>query len=435
MSKLQIIHNLLINRQLWDYMARRFSYFNITSEHNVDKRQKRLLLKLMKYANKHCEFYKKLGIDVRTWQDIHKYPFLNKNDIRSNFDQFTSDNIKHMKYRISRTGGSTGEPLLFYNSNDIDGLFQNKLWKKIGYKKGDIILAMDGQKLSTDALNKNIFWYINSKNQLPYGGFGLSSLYLTDNNISYYIQYIVRLKPTFIRGYPSFIYRIAQYIIDNNISIDFEVKAIELTSESSYPKQREIICIAFKTRIVMQYGHTECCAFAYTYDNTMKYRVAPLYGYVEIIKEDGDHAKVGEMGEIIVTTLHSYAMPFIRYKTGDYAIYGGKDNHGIILNEILGRTQDYIINRNNDKVLLTALIFAQHFKALGHIKQWQIEQFTGGEIIIHIVKSFNYSNTDEAEIVSLFEKVGNVSVILDYTDNIKLTKRGKSLMLIQHIKN
>lgn len=112
---------------------------------------------------------------------------------------------------------------------------------------------------------------------------------------------------------------------------------------------------------------------------------------------------------------------------------GGIDERYCYLNSVLGRTQDYIISHKGEKVLLTALIFGQHFKALGNIRRWQIEQFTPGKIIIHIVKDYSYTIDDENEIRNLFSELGNVDIQFDYAKDIRLTSGGKSLMINQHI--
>ena len=126
-------------------------------------------------------------------------------------------------------------------------------------------------------------------------------------------------------------------------------------------------------------------------------------------------------------------MPFIRYRTGDKAVRGKTVDGKLHLKRIMGRTQDYIVNRNGDKVLLTALIFGQHFEALGKIVKWQIEQFDQGVVTMHIIRGNDYSDSDELQIGTIFDKVGNVDVIFDYVTEIDRTGRGKSPMLVQHI--
>lgn len=391
-----------------------------------------LLTYNLKYATKHCRYYKN-AVDGKNKEELSSYPLLTKELIRSNFDDIVSNHKDIIPYSEAFTGGSTGDPLFLLKSNTLDGIFQNKLWKLYGYVEGDCILSMDGAQVPKEKLDNGDYLYFKSESSLPYGKYGLSSLYLTDENIEDYYEEIIKLKPRFIRGYPSFVYAIANYAKLAGRTFDFEIKGIELTSETAYEYQISTIEEMFNTNVFLQYGHTESCAFGYTFDSTRRYRIEPLYGFVEVIKDDGKEASVGEEGEIVVTSLHNAVMPLIRYKTGDRCVYGGRDKKGIIIERLLGRTQDFIVNSDGEKVLLTALIFAQHFDALGHITKWQIEQYEPGTIIAHIIRSESYTYNDEKEIAELFRNKGNVDTIFNYVDNIALTPRGKSKMLVQHI--
>jgi phenylacetate-CoA ligase len=432
-KKLIRVIESIINLKILNFLFIQLDLLYSSSTKNMLYKQHKLLKNILRYASKHSKYYRQLMSNRTTKTVLDEYPFLTKKVIRENYEDLISDKQSHMIFWESYTGGSTGEPLKFLNQCSIDGRFQQKMWRRMGYKKGDIILAMDGTKIDKDKIEKGIYWCIKSNKQLPYGGYALSSLYLNSNNIQAYVDYICELQPSFIRGYPAFIYSIASYIVEHNIKLHFKIKGIQLTSESSYGYQHEIIKKAFNTKIFLQYGHTECCVFGYTFDESLRYRVEPLYGYVEIIKDNGELAKPGEAGEVIVTTLHNYIMPLIRYRTGDYAVFGGKDKNGIILNSVLGRTQDYIYNIEREKVLLTALIFGQHFHALGKIQRWQIEQFEYGKVVMHIIPTSNYSSSDEDEIRQLFLEKGHVECIFDYVDTIPTTMRGKSMMLNQHL--
>lgn len=433
-ERIKQVKLMLKSGTIIDYIKYRFRRKSVMKKNRKLSYQHKQLKQLLRYAVVHCDYYQMFKITIDSWEDIKKFPFLTKHKIKNYRECLVSNRRDRLLSFTARTGGSTGEPLEFLNVPGIDDLFQEKVWISNGYKKGDVILALDGASVDNKQIENGKYLYHKSHNQMPYGGYGLSSLYLTENNIACYIKIILELQPAFIRGYPSFVYRIAKYILDNNILLNFKMKAVELTSESSFMYQHDVIRKAFCCHIIMQYGHTECCAFGYTFDFSMRYRFEPLYGYVEVIKENGEDAQVGEIGEIVVTSLYNYVMPLVRYKTGDYAIYGGMDDDGIILDRILGRTQDYIVNRYGDKILLTALIFAQHqFCALAHIDRWQIEQFYIGSIILHIVKGKGYDSEDEKEIKDVFDRFGQTEVHFDYCDDIGLTIRGKTMLLNQHL--
>lgn len=430
-----LLEKAVLNIQRGSFFRRLYEYTFLrmiaNSERRVFKKQKALLSKQLHYSIKHCLWYSKITPDKQL--NITSFPLLSRGDVISHNQELCSDIISHLSYGVGYTGGSTGVPLKVFVSGGYEGDFGRKRWGYYGYQKSDIILACDGAKLPEKDVEKGVFWYKKNRDDIPFGSWGISSLYFTDDNAKQYCQFIKELRPAYLRGYPSFIYSIVCYAELHNIRIGDSIKAVELTSESAYSYQIEKIKHVLNAKVFLQYGHTESCVCAYTFDESYRYRCEPLYGYVEVLDKDGHHVKEGEVGEVVVTSLYNRAMPLIRYQTGDYAEYGGKDDRYFYLNRVLGRTQDYIINRKGNKVLLTALIFGQHAKAMEHIRKWQIEQFRKGEMVLSIVKGEGYSSNDENELNNLFEQLGDISTSFNYVDEIPLTPRGKSKMIVQHL--
>lgn len=423
--------------KLKDCIDHAFDMMNVYRNYGKDNElqiQQKILKKMLRYANSHVKHYQEIGKTINDIEDIKQYPFIDKTIIKNNFDSFVSKDKDRMIYNIARTSGSTGSPLEFYNANGLDDFFQYNVWKKHGYENDDKILSMMGPAVDEEDVKKGIYWKQIPEYKSSHGQYHLSCLYLTNENIDTYVDYILNLKPDFIRGFPSYIYDVATYILEKNINIDFRIKGIELTSETSYDYQWERIKKAFKTdNLFFQYGHTETCVFAYSYDDTYKLRVEPLYGYVEILDEDGKHVKEGETGEVVVTSLHNFIMPFIRYRTGDMAEYGGFDGKYMILNRVLGRSYDYLVNEDGTKINFTAFLAEHHMKAIGRIEKWQFEQFEKGKAIIHIIKAKGYSQDDENEIKAFFKEKGKVDIEFDYVEEISRTTRGKTKIVIQHI--
>ena len=127
-------------------------------------------------------------------------------------------------------------------------------------------------------------------------------------------------------------------------------------------------------------------------------------------------------------------MPFVRYKTGDLAEYGGKTKNGsVIISNLLGRSTDYIIDKFSNKVFLVGFIFGGHLSAFNDIKEWQIIQKEIGKLSIFIVKGQTYTPKSENELLTLFTN-NNFDVNISYIDHIEKTKRGKQKFLIQELK-
>lgn len=406
----------------------------------ASKLQEEKLLNQLSYAYNNCPYYKRLfdqeKIDIQTTKCLSEIPFLTKDIIRKHGNEMLSKSVKKRDLFKRNTGGSTGEPLEFYSdilAGAIDNAHHRYLYNLMGYKKGDIIASTGGIIISKKRRNKNIYW-IKYPSNTVWGNIGYSALYLTNSNIKYYIKDILVRKPAILRGYPSFWNRIAEYILVNDIKLDFKVKGVNLSAEICSNEQRKNIENAFSTMVYFIYSHSEISVYCYTHDSSYLYKSSPIYGYVEIIKDNGKSAEINEEGEIVVTSFCNKGMPFIRYKTGDYGIVSDKIGGIVSFSQILGRTQDYVISKDKHKVFLTALIFGQHFKAFKKISKWQLIQNEIGKLTIKIVKLGDFSQKDENEIQEKIQNVADIELNFDYVNDLPLTKNGKHMFLIQNIK-
>lgn len=100
-----------------------------------------------------------------------------------------------------------------------------------------------------------------------------------------------------------------------------------------------------------------------------------------------------------------------------------------------GRLQDFIVANDGSLITLTALIFAQHFKAFGKIKNMQLYQDRMGEVIVKIIPANEFSKEDSNEIIKKMENAvnGKIKVKVKLVDKIQRTSSGKYRFLIQKL--
>lgn len=387
-----------------------------------------LLKNILKHASLNSSFYKRFNPS-----SINNFPVISKNDIRKNWeDIYIKNNYFSKKFN---TGGSTGEPFNFILSKTtgFNELYHQKLlYNNIGFKNHHIIASFDGTPIAKSNRLKKIFWKEQKSKGFPYGHIKYSSHYFNSINEDYYIKDFLDRKPDFIRGYPSFISDFCLILRLKGIKVNFIQKAI-LTAENINQKQIDLITSQLNCKVYGQYGNSEATVFAISTENKLDYHCSPYYSLVEILNDNDKHVSEGEEGRVVTTSFFNYNFPFIRYDTGDRAIYGGEKNGVIKLQKLLGREQDFIFTKDRTKINITGIIFGQHFKSFKNIKSWQIQQFEYGKITIVIIPDEFFSDEDKKNIKLMIQK--HVEIEIDFTivDNIPLTKRGKFLFVINHL--
>lgn len=403
------------------------------------KIQEKKLLDMFSCAYSNTIYYKKLfddnTIDISKIGSLKKIPLLTKNIIKMNQNELLSSQYSFASLKQIFTGGTTGNPLSFYADKmaiSIDIAYHWYLYSLIGYRSGDVIINTGGFFLSNRLRLKNIYWKKNPAGSV-WGKYFFSVLYLNHSNVQFYLDKIIQIKPTILRGTPFFYDTLARYILENEIMLDFRIKGVILTSEMCSLVQRINIEKAFSTMVFFEYGHSELSVLSYTGDNTYIYKSFPMYGYVEVLKDNGKDADIGEVGNIIVTGFSNHGMPFIRYETGDTAEVIYKEGGIVHFKNINGRKQDYIISKKNQKISIIALL-GQHFKAFEHISQWQLIQGEPGIVKAFIIKTKEFTQKDENDILDKFANILDIEAELNYVDEIPLTSSGKHLFLIQNIK-
>lgn len=430
------IHHWMISRNAAVYYQQLNSSQWLTAA-DVKKLQEEKLRKLINQVYYHVGYYReifdKLNLkpsDINTVEDLRKLPLLNKNDVRENlyFDLMSDNHNKENILKIS-TSGSTGEPFMFF----VDKVQLEYRWAATlrsmewtGYRFGDKQMRLWHQTLGMsffqilreriDALfNRRIF---------------ISAYEMTDENIGKFIDKLKRYKPVLIDGYAESFNFIAYYIKKKQIK-GVHPKAI-ISSAQILPEQsRKIIEKEFNCKVFDKYGSREFSGIAYECNEHKGHHVVCENYIVEIIK-DGQPAKTGEMGEVIITDLNNYCMPFIRYRVGDIAT--ALDNSELCkcgrglfrIGKIEGRVQAIIIGTNGN--YMPGTFFAHLFKDYDYIiRQYQVAQEQLGSIELKIIKAARFDEKIfEGVLKQLRSFLGtDIKINIHFVDKIAMVRTGK----------
>jgi phenylacetate-CoA ligase len=411
-------------------------------ERLVAARRRSTLQEVLRYVHRAIPYYRRqfelVGIREPVPEDLGRLPLLDKSLIRQHAaDMHPAGWQRHGFYR-QKTGGSAGDPLEFVVDN-LAGVaadtHQEFAFRLLGYREGDRIAAFAGLTVPKDARARNIYWIPRPvPTELPYGSICYATHYMSERTLPFYFDDIDRAGYRFILGYPSAVHTLARYCLDTGRRLSRPISAVQLTSEVVLEEQVEDIEAAFETRVFLQYGHSEACFYAHTVNRGHQYLCSPLMGWVEVLDDHRRQVATGEEGEVVVTGFHNRVMPFIRYRTGDRAVYGGERDGIVVLKQVSGRSQDFLTRRDGTKVSVTGLV-AQHFEAFAHSERWQIVQAERGKVFVLVIARSGFTDADRAEIVEKLHQLAEIEAEVQLVTELPRTGRGKHLFFINRMPN
>ena len=278
-------------------------------------------------------------------EDIQQLPFTTKQDLRDSYPfQLATSNPKGEGVRIHSSSGTTGNPtLVVYSKNDLDNwanLVARCLYM-VGIRNTDVFQNSSGYGMFTGGLG------------FQYGAEKLGALTVpaAAGNSKRQIKFITDFGTTALHAIPSYAVRLAEVFKEEGLDpIQSTLRTLVIGAEPHTDKQRKIIENLLGVKAYNSYGMTEMngpgVAFECKEQNGMHLWEDSYL--VEIIHPDtGEVLPVGEIGELVLTTLNREMMPLIRYRTRDltrvlpYACPCGRTH--LLIDRITGRSDDMII--------------------------------------------------------------------------------------------
>lgn len=323
------------------------------SKQDLQAYQFKQLIVILEYAKNKVPYYKKLfkkhSIEPSKFkflEDIKRIPFLTKEIIREHYEELQSEDKNRLQPVVLSTGGSSGRSLKFISSLSTEWIRKAAKWRAnnwAGYNFGDKALMFIRPYLGvSDARCSNDKNYIDKQINLNITQFNAESL-------NFLMREIEEYKPKVIESYPSRLFIMSKFLEKNRVLLP-SVQIVITSSETLYRPQRKKIECLLNSKICDEYGQAEFTVYAAQCEKG-SYHLSDELHLVEIMKNSESKAlkgDVGEVGEVVGTSLVNYVMPFIRYKTGDLAVRdeGYKCPCGRILpviRQIVGRANDIII--------------------------------------------------------------------------------------------
>jgi phenylacetate-CoA ligase len=400
-------------------------YHNPRSSESLSKIKEKQF-KLFNYVIENVPFYS-VNVNLKNDISLGSFPIINKNIIRDNENSFISNTLSKDKLIKVVTSGSTGTPFAIYQDikkrkrNTADAIFFGELagfeiGKKLNYLK--------------------IWTKLNRKSKIKFWLENINPIDVTQMSESD----LARLTNEFVKcktaqsflGYASAFEAICSFLDKNAPATKIKnVNSIIAMSEGLNDYTKKALFNYFGKNPVSRYSNVENGIIAQQLTNGFNsFYINWSSYYIEIMDFDLDkQLPLGEAGRIVVTDYYNYAMPLIRYDTGDIGVLDWDFNkERIVLTKVEGRKMDMVYNTMGN--LVSSFTITNNMWRYPEIKQYQFIQ----------LDSFNYLfklNIEgifdrEQELITEFKNYfgQNAHIIVEYVNEIPLLNSGKRKKVI-----
>ena len=312
--------------------------------------QSERLVKQIKHVYDNVEFYRnrmdEAGIkpeDIHGIEDLHKLPFITKDDLRDQYPYGLLAKPQSDCVRIQSTSGTTGRRVVsFYTQHDLD-LWEDCCARAIcaaGGTKDDVCHISYGYDLFTGGPGLN-------------GGshkVGCLTLPMSSGNTDRQLQFMTDLGSTIICCTPSYAAYLAESIHERGLSDQIKLKAGIFGAEAWTEEMRHDIEQSLGIKAYDIYGLTEISGPGVSFECSEQkgMHINEYHFIAEIINpQTGEVLPEGEKGELVFTCLTKEAFPLIRYRTRDICILTRKPcscgRTHIRMTKPLGRSDDMMV--------------------------------------------------------------------------------------------
>lgn len=396
------------------------------------------LKELLAYAGRHAHYYramfKEIGFDpaaMTSLADLQQLPFLTKALIRVN--ELKSEVAGPLKRH--NTGGSSGEPLVFYMgreriSHDVAAKWRATRWW--GMDIGDPEIVVWGSPIELELQDRfRLFRDKLLRTRL------LPAFEMSPVKLDGFIREIRAFRPRMIFGYPSALAHIARHAGASGQRLDdLGIRVAFVTSERLYDNQRAQISAAFGCAVANGYGGRDAGFIAHECPYGGMH-ISAEDVIIEIVDAEGRALPAGESGEIVVTHMATREFPFVRYCTGDVGVL---DHDACecgrclpMLKDIQGRTTDFVVAEDGTVMHGLALVYI--VRDLAGVKQFKIVQESLELTRVQLVTDERFAARSLAVIEQGFKaRLGHaVQVVVEQVGEILPEKSGKFRYVVSKV--
>jgi phenylacetate-CoA ligase len=435
---LPAFETLIKRRRTFAYM-RELERSQWLSRAELDAAQFDALRRLLGHAWEHCPYYRGVwqehGCDpsrLRGLQDFERWPTIDRATITANRADMRS-RVPGMRLIAKATGGSSGEPLRFdldTGSNDRRSAAAHRGYGWAGAELGAKLLYLWGAALG--AQSRLHRW----KDSLYHGLYRrkmLNSFELSESRVPQFLAQHNDYRPDVLVAYTNPLYQFARCLEQRGLR-PYSPRSIIVGAEKLHEFQRAVIERVFGAPVFETYGSREFMLIGGECERHEGLHLTSEYLLVEVLDDDGTRTPAGREGNIVVTDLYNYGMPFIRYFTGDRAVAGWSRcscGRGLpLMRPPLGRRLDILSTPDGRKV--PGELFPHMLKDYPSVRRFQVVQDQPDHVELRVVADQNWGDSDRSAVEACVRGALGPRMRFDLSrvDDIPLTAAGKLRVVV-----
>lgn len=403
----------------------------------LEKIQQKKLRAIIKHAYYNVPFYHSLfdsvGVkpgDIKTVEDMYKIPVTTKSQIQHSGEEIIARDINLNNCIKRKTSGSSGIPLNIIFLKTDTYMFEGTDLRSKTENGLDLLSDTTLHVTAPHNIPKGKRWF-------QYLGIMKSVHISVFDDINTQISILQKTHPNVISGYPMSLKLLAMAVQQKGIE-GLNPRLCFCSSELLDKKSREFINSVFGTEVIDRYSAMETGCMAWECSEHAGYHMNIDTLVMEFIK-DGERVSAGERGEVVITNLHSYALPLIRYKIGDIAITMAEEQcpcgRGLPLMKLIeGRTGDFV--KVPDGGVFPPGIIALTMRSIPGIAHFRITQHKEDKFTVELVEGKDFSEETIYQIITEFKKVlgDNIYIEPKIVKEIAKDKSGKLRSVTSKVK-
>ncbi len=405
----------------------------------IERCQLGALRALLSHAGRNVPYwrdtFRRLGFDARDVvrrDDLAALPILTREIVRERYHELVDPTYARVNLKKG-TSGSTGTPLKFEYCPESES------WRQA--------VRIRGYSWSGYRPGLRAFYYWALVSEMPSGAVGMKirldrrmkrevfvdSMCQDARARGRALALLRRTRPAVVICYTQSCAQFARWILDNGLR-DWDDVPVLCGAEAVLPADRAVLTRAFGP-VFETYGSRETMLLAAECEAHQGMHLSEENLLVEVT-HGGKPTAAGEAGDVLVTDLHNYGMPFIRYQNGDVARMAASSacscGRGLRrLERVEGRRADTLCDRDGNPIpgIVFHVLFSDARQEI--VRQFQAVQHVGGNVVLRVVRGQDWSQERFDSVVRRLEQyLRGLPFQVEYCGAIGPSSNGKMRTIV-----